>query len=200
MRATSPGRCVRPFFAFAVAFDNCSLLRPFGLSHTLFAAVSERPAWPASCPAEILVDVTCVTPLSLFLPLSGAMLTDLQCAFLATYQMPRKTIESASAGYSRHHSRPCLAIGHCPLSPTQSLLLSLSGQQGAVGAVKSPGEKQLNGSRAEPVTRAFLMDTIDRHKGGTASRQGERGEGWERHSTAWAGLKFKLRAAVQGCP
>lgn len=130
------------------------------------------------------------------------MLTDLQCAFLATYQMPPKTIESASAGYSRHHSRACLAIGHCPLSPTLSLSLShclwlsLSGRQGAVGAVKSPGEKQLNGSRAEPVTRAFLMDTIDRHKGGTASRQGERGEGRERHSTAWAGLKFKLRAAV----
>lgn len=125
-------------------------------------------------------------PPSLF----GAMLTDLQCAFLATYQMPRKTIESASAGYSRHHSRPCLAIGHCPLSPTLSLSLShclwlsLSGRQGAVGAVKSPGEQQLNGSRAEPVTRAFLMDTIDRDKGGTASRQEERGEGRERHSTA----------------
>lgn len=208
MRATSPGRCVRPLFAFAVAvavaFDNCSLLRPFGLSHTLIAAVSERPAWPASCPAEILVDVTCATvplpPPSL--SLSRAMLTDLQCAFLATYQMPRKTIESASAGYSRHYGRACLAIGHCPLSPTLSLSLSLclwlslSGRQGAVGAVKSPGEQQLNGSRAEPVTRAFLMDTIDRHKGGTASRQEERGQGRERHSTAWAGLKFKLRAGV----
>lgn len=204
MRATSPGRCVRPLFAVAVtvAFDNCSLLRPFGLSHTLIAAVSERPAWPASCPAEILVDVTCATAPLLPPSLFGAMLTDLQCAFLATYQMPRKTIESASAGYSRHHSRPCLAIGHCPLSPTLSLSLShclwlsLSGRQGAVGAVKSPGEKQLNGSRAEPVTRAFLMDTIDRHKGGTASRQEERGEGRQRHSTAWAGLKFKLRVAV----
>lgn len=185
MRATSPGRCVRPFFAVAVAFDNCSLLRPFGLSHTLIAAVSERPAWPASCPAEILVDVTCATP-PLSPSLSRAMLTDLQCAFLATYQMLRKTIESASAGYSRHPSRPCLAIGHCPLSPTLSLLLSFSGQQGAVGAVKSPGEKQLNGSRAEPVTRAFLMDTIDRHKGGTASRQG--GEERGGRGTAQPGL------------
>lgn len=116
--------------------------------------------------------------------------------------MPRKTIESASAGYSRHHSRACLAIGHCPLSPTLSLSLShclwlsLSGRQGAVGAVKSPGEQQLNGSRAEPVTRAFLMDTIDRHKGGTASRLGREGDRQAQYRAAWAGLKFKLRAAV----
>lgn len=180
MRATSPGRCVRPLLAFAVAFDNCSLLRPFGLSHTLIAAVSARPA---ACPAEILVDVTCAGPSpslssSLSLSFSRAILTDLQCAFLATYQMPRKTIESASTGYSRYHSRACLAISHCPRylchchcpCPYLSLSLSLSRWQAAVGVVKSPGEKQLNGSRAEPVTRAFLMDTIDRHKGGTGRR------------------------------